>query len=100
MVYLIHGGIMWTLKENSNRTWSAQNYTTKLHNDKMVRIINSEVTGTEREVFQYMLSFDYITNQELFLAMKNMMETGSDTAYFGMLGSFIFSRNESTLGLS
>ena len=100
MMYLIHGGLMWTLKENSNGTWSAQNYTTKLTNDKIERVVKSEVTGTEREVLQYMLSFKSITHKELFLAMKTMMDTGNDTAHFGILGGFMWTSNESACGLS
>lgn len=49
---------MWTLKENANGTWTAQNYTTKLVDNKIVKVIKDNITGTEREALEFLLSLN------------------------------------------
>lgn len=89
---------MWTLKENANGTWTAQHYTTKLVDNKIVKVIKGNITGTEREALEFLLSFEYISHKELLLAMKNLMDTGDDTAHFGVLGGFMWTSKENVHG--
>lgn len=91
---------MWTLSENQNGTWTAQNYTMTLVNGKPVKAIKSAVTGTERQALDFMLSFEEVGLKDLQIALKTLIETGDDTAHFGVLGGFMWTSVENQAGVA
>lgn len=87
---------MWIIRDNQDGTWYACNYTTALNSqNKIVRKVKSEVSGTQRQALDFMLSFrEEVCISELKMGLDMMNETGDDTAQFGVLGGFIMTANE------
>ena len=85
---------MWLLSQIDENLFTAQNYTTDLKNGKMVRVLKSEKTGNLNEVAEYLLSFENIMVTDIEEAILALDDTGDDTAYFGILGSFMYTGNE------
>lgn len=86
---------MFILQEKTNGSWFAGKYTTELVNGKIARVWLDEVTGTQRQALDFMLSYrEQISLVDLKLALDTMDSNGDDTACFGVLGGFIMTKNE------
>lgn len=86
---------MWYLKENFDESYEAVEYTTKIVNNSLKKIITKSKKGTIVEVAKFMLdNCENITVEDIELALTVMNDNGDDHAGFGIFGSFVTSYTE------
>ena len=86
---------MWYLKENFDGSYEAVEYSTKIINDQIKKVITKSKKGTIVEAAKFMLTnCENITVEDIELALSVMDQNGDDHAGFGIFGSFVTSYTE------